>query len=53
MTDFVDRPGAALVVGGSGGLGLAIASELAGRMSGRLVAESQPGTTTFTLVLPA
>ncbi len=35
------------------GLGLAIASELAGRMSGRLVARSQPGSTTFTLVLPA
>jgi signal transduction histidine kinase len=34
------------------GLGLAIASELAGRMRGRLVAKSQPGTTTFTLVLP-
>jgi signal transduction histidine kinase len=35
------------------GLGLAIASELAGRMRGRLVADSQPGTTTFTLVLPS
>ena len=35
------------------GLGLAIASELAGRMSGRLVARSRPGRTDFTLVLPA
>jgi signal transduction histidine kinase len=35
------------------GLGLAIASELAGRMRGRLVARSQPGRTVFTLVLPA
>ena len=35
------------------GLGLAIASELASRMRGRLVASSRPGTTTFTLVLPA
>jgi signal transduction histidine kinase len=35
------------------GLGLAIASELAGRMHGRLVARSQPGATTFTLVLPS
>jgi len=34
------------------GLGLAIASELAERMSGRLVAESVPGSTTFALVLP-
>lgn len=31
--DFADRPGAALVVGGSGGLGLAIAGMLAGRGS--------------------
>ena len=35
------------------GLGLAIASELAERMDGRLTAESAPGATTFTLVLPA
>jgi signal transduction histidine kinase len=35
------------------GLGLAIASELAGHMRGRLVAASQPGSTTFTLVLPS
>jgi signal transduction histidine kinase len=35
------------------GLGLAIASELAERMDGRLTAASTPGTTTFTLVLPA
>ncbi|HVL97648.1 MAG TPA: HAMP domain-containing sensor histidine kinase [Solirubrobacteraceae bacterium] len=35
------------------GLGLAIASELAGHMHGRLTAESAPGATRFTLVLPA
>ena len=35
------------------GLGLAIASELAERMDGRLTADSTPGSTTFTLVLPA
>ncbi len=35
------------------GLGLAIASELAERMHGHLQAESRPGATTFTLVLPA
>ncbi len=35
------------------GLGLAIASELAERMDGSLDAQSKPGTTTFTLVLPA
>ena len=34
------------------GLGLAIASELAERMEGKLSAQSRPGTTTFTLVLP-
>lgn len=34
------------------GLGLAIAHELAERMAGELVVESQPGRTTFTLVLP-
>ena len=31
----------------------AIASELASRMSGRLVVDSEPGETTFTLELPA
>jgi signal transduction histidine kinase len=35
------------------GLGLAIARELAERMSGRLIASSQPGHTIFTLELPA
>jgi two-component system, OmpR family, sensor kinase len=35
------------------GLGLAIASELAGRMHGRLTVRSAPGATTFSLVLPA
>ena len=35
------------------GLGLAIAHELAERMDGALVVESQPGRTTFTLELPA
>jgi signal transduction histidine kinase len=35
------------------GLGLAIAAELAERMSGRLDARSTPGSTTFSLVLPA
>jgi signal transduction histidine kinase len=35
------------------GLGLAIASELAERMTGRLLVESGPGRTTFTLELPA
>ena len=34
------------------GLGLAIASELAGHMQGRLLARSTSGGTTFTLVLP-
>ncbi len=34
------------------GLGLAIASELAGRMGGSIELASQPGETTFTLVLP-
>ena len=33
MTDFGDRPGAALVVGGSGGLGLAVVRLLASRGS--------------------
>jgi len=35
------------------GLGLAIAHELAERMAGDLVVESQPGRTTFTLELPS
>ncbi len=35
------------------GLGLALARELAGRMQGELTVRSRPGTTTFTLVLPA
>jgi signal transduction histidine kinase len=35
------------------GLGLAIAHELAERMDGELTAQSRPGATTFTLVLPA
>ena len=35
------------------GLGLAIAAELAERMHGELRATSQPGSTTFTLVLPS
>ncbi|MEA2307355.1 MAG: two-component system, OmpR family, sensor kinase [Solirubrobacteraceae bacterium] len=35
------------------GLGLAIAHELAERMDGELIVESQPGRTTFTLELPA
>jgi signal transduction histidine kinase len=35
------------------GLGLAIASELAERMSGRLLAQSGPGETVFTLEIPA
>ncbi len=35
------------------GLGLAIAHELAERMDGRLVVDSHPGLTTFTLELPA
>ncbi|MCW3039467.1 MAG: histidine kinase [Solirubrobacterales bacterium] len=35
------------------GLGLAIAHELAERMDGDLLVESQPGRTTFTLELPA
>jgi signal transduction histidine kinase len=35
------------------GLGLAIARELAERMDGRLLLESRPGSTAFTLELPA
>lgn len=35
------------------GLGLAIASELAERMEGSLSVDSEPGSTTFTLELPA
>ena len=35
------------------GLGLAIASELAERMDGRLVVDSEPGQTTFTFEIPA
>ena len=35
------------------GLGLAIASELAECMAGRLSVDSRPGETTFTLELPA
>ena len=42
----------ALVTGGSKGLGLAIARELAERMQGRLTVRSVPGSTTFSLVLP-
>jgi signal transduction histidine kinase len=34
------------------GLGLAIASELAERMAGRLLVESEPGDTVFTLEIP-
>ncbi len=33
MSDFGDRPGAALVVGGSGGIGLAVVRMLASRGS--------------------
>ena len=40
--------------GGRGaGLGLAIAHELAEQMEGRLIVSSRPGSTAFTLVLPA
>lgn len=39
--------------GTGAGLGLAIARELAERMHGRLMVESLPGRTTFTLELPA
>ena len=39
--------------GASSGLGLAIASELAERMNGRLSVEALAGRTTFTLELPA
>ena len=35
------------------GLGLAIASELAERMAGSLSVDSEPGSTPFTLELPA
>ena len=35
------------------GLGLAIARELAERMSGELAVDSVPGSTTFSLRLPA
>ena len=35
------------------GLGLAIARELAERMDGSLMLESEPGSTAFTLALPA
>jgi signal transduction histidine kinase len=46
---FYRAPGAAPQ---GSGLGLAIAHELAARMGGRLVAESEPGRTAFTLELP-
>lgn len=37
---------------GGTGLGLSIANELAGAMNGRLLVQSQPGQTNFTLELP-
>jgi signal transduction histidine kinase len=46
---FYRAPGAAPQ---GSGLGLAIAHELAARMGGRLVVESRPGRTAFTLELP-